>query len=558
MRWIVFVLFASLFVASPAYADCSCTLSDEAGNEESREPEGASGINSVGECGLACQDLANESGMNYVSACSEDECSTPGLEQELQEEAARDQAREEAIAQYQAFKANGQCNCFCGDKTSGAQVVTGSFKTNQECEDACPAAKDFVVCAKDLSAAPVSNPLCYTQADCTASEGVWGEEQPLECEVNTHYCYPQPEPIELNIAIGNTTQVFDIGSYINVVYTYALGAAAIIATVMVMIAGAQYIVGSRGGSTEAVSKAKDRIRNALIGLVLILGAYTILATVNPYLVRFETLRLPKIKPSLFIEGSCEDYVALGYTVSAETSGAVACGNKGILTEDPNGVTTVGECIYESCTGSGLQNSQCADFGGKYQCMVCGQGSVATFVDNGFTPSTGSCSALTMTNQQAGQKYECTYTTDASVAQSFADDFAWAAVTGWIPIYGTYATIQAYIAASESASVKWNGACVEIQLNCNSINTCRDYDSVQIIVNDAEGNPYNAAALDDMEAELQTICSANPCADPSKPSLKDGCKNVDAGSVPTSLGVGWNDCVSAGPDPFEDVNIYEGM
>jgi len=58
-----------------------------------------------------------------------------------------------------------------------------------------------------------------------------------------------------------------ISEYINSIYNYLLGAGAIIAVVMIMIGGVQYMIGSSVGSIDS---AKKRITNAATGLVLLL------------------------------------------------------------------------------------------------------------------------------------------------------------------------------------------------------------------------------------------------------------------------------------------------
>lgn len=86
-------------------------------------------------------------------------------------------------------------------------------------------------------------------------------------------------------------QINFIPEYINGVYRFALGAGALIAVVMLMVGGIQYMIGSSVGSVET---AKKRITNAVTGLVIMLGAYTMLALVNPALTVFEPLRVQHI------------------------------------------------------------------------------------------------------------------------------------------------------------------------------------------------------------------------------------------------------------------------
>lgn len=68
----------------------------------------------------------------------------------------------------------------------------------------------------------------------------------------------------------------------NGLYTFAIAIAAILVTIRLIYAGVQYmfseVITSKG-------KAKEDIKNALLGLLIILGAVTILNTVNPQLTK---------------------------------------------------------------------------------------------------------------------------------------------------------------------------------------------------------------------------------------------------------------------------------
>lgn len=82
----------------------------------------------------------------------------------------------------------------------------------------------------------------------------------------------------------------------NGLYTFAIAIAAILVTIRLIYAGVQYMF------SEVItnkSKAKEDIKNALLGLLIILGAVTILNTVNPQLTKtniFDTLTGTKQPP----------------------------------------------------------------------------------------------------------------------------------------------------------------------------------------------------------------------------------------------------------------------
>ena len=86
------------------------------------------------------------------------------------------------------------------------------------------------------------------------------------------------------------TQGMSTEQYINALFTMAIGLAALIAVIKIIIAGVKYmfseIVTDKGA-------AKKDIQNALLGLIIILASVTLLRTINPNLVNMNLLRNAK-------------------------------------------------------------------------------------------------------------------------------------------------------------------------------------------------------------------------------------------------------------------------
>lgn len=80
--------------------------------------------------------------------------------------------------------------------------------------------------------------------------------------------------------------------YMSAIYKWAVGAIAIIAVIMIMVAGFQWMTAA--GSASAIGQAKSRISSSLIGLLLAIGAYSLLNFVNPSLVYLRTLDIGNI------------------------------------------------------------------------------------------------------------------------------------------------------------------------------------------------------------------------------------------------------------------------
>lgn len=113
----------------------------------------------------------------------------------------------------------------------------------------------------------------------------------------------------LNIKFGGTEIKFDpvsceagsecsinwIGQYINVLYRYIIGIAAILAAVMILVGG--FIWLSSAGNPSRITQAKEFIFGALTGLLLALFSYLILYTLNPNLVNLSPIKIYVIDPT---------------------------------------------------------------------------------------------------------------------------------------------------------------------------------------------------------------------------------------------------------------------
>lgn len=90
------------------------------------------------------------------------------------------------------------------------------------------------------------------------------------------------------VTIDNMT----IGMWISLFYTFFCGVVGILAAVNIIWGGYKYITSF--GNASRMSDAKDTIYSALFGIVLAVGAYIILYTINPNLVKFESLNIKSI------------------------------------------------------------------------------------------------------------------------------------------------------------------------------------------------------------------------------------------------------------------------
>ncbi|MFW0862088.1 MAG: pilin [Candidatus Komeilibacteria bacterium] len=84
-----------------------------------------------------------------------------------------------------------------------------------------------------------------------------------------------------------------LGQYILAIYNYGIGLVAVLAVVMIMFGGYKWIFAA--GNASSIGSAKSTIISALVGLVLALGSYLLLNTINPALTTFEPLYTPTPK-----------------------------------------------------------------------------------------------------------------------------------------------------------------------------------------------------------------------------------------------------------------------
>jgi hypothetical protein len=136
-------------------------------------------------------------------------------------------------------------------------------------------------------------------------------------------------------------KVEDLAQYLGIIYNFLISIAGLVASVMLIIGGFQYVTSA--GDAGKIGAAKTRMTNALMGLLLVLGAYTILKTINPALV---VLKVPggvsNVKSQLVTLPWCDE-VADKTQVNPIWGEPQKCGSVG---EFQNGKSRLA-CIYRS-------------------------------------------------------------------------------------------------------------------------------------------------------------------------------------------------------------------
>ncbi|MBN1326132.1 TrbC/VirB2 family protein [Candidatus Falkowbacteria bacterium] len=99
---------------------------------------------------------------------------------------------------------------------------------------------------------------------------------------------------KLQVPFGSlpVSGLVDIGQYIKALYVFGSAVVVVLAIVMIMASGVQWI--TSGGDSGKISKAKEGIIKALIGLIIALFAVFILQLVSPGAVDFSPLALETV------------------------------------------------------------------------------------------------------------------------------------------------------------------------------------------------------------------------------------------------------------------------
>lgn len=110
-----------------------------------------------------------------------------------------------------------------------------------------------------------------------------------------------------------------LGEYLAAIYKYAVAATSILAVLVIIISGIQWMLpgnlltSGEGDQQQTINQSKKRIVGAIVGLLLALGSYTILYNINPDLVNFKSLKV------LYIKGQTVNDLALMWENMGDTS-----------------------------------------------------------------------------------------------------------------------------------------------------------------------------------------------------------------------------------------------
>lgn len=178
------------------------------------------------------------------------------------------------------------CACYVGEQGDCQQEAIGDGR-RFDCEAACESTHGEQLKRFEFHAD--ANFAVQIMQDCSAAHAAASPKpttQPVVPKLQVEIPGVAFTPIT---QFGGVLNVNFLGEYLAGAYRYLIGIAAVLAVVMLMIGGFQYALGA--GASDQVAKAKTRIKNAVIGLVLLLSAVAILDLINPQLTQYDALKI---------------------------------------------------------------------------------------------------------------------------------------------------------------------------------------------------------------------------------------------------------------------------
>jgi|GEM_PF-2865819 len=183
-----------------------------------------------------------------------------------------------------------------------------------------------------------------------------------------------------------------ISVYLVAAYKLGIGIAAVLAVIMIMVGGFIWI--AAGGEAGRIGQAKTMISGAVIGLILTVGSYVALQTINPNLVSFNALKIKVVAPTPLINSDnvSTDLTSTDLSTPDNGTGSVplykqykytapygSCSGKSTIASSGCGPTSAAMVI--SSYGKSVDPPTMAGIFADNGFRVCGQGTAyAAFTD----------------------------------------------------------------------------------------------------------------------------------------------------------------------------------
>jgi hypothetical protein len=149
----------------------------------------------------------------------------------------------------------------------------------------------------DVVAAPVcKDPEVLKDGKCVPLDPKYYLLAPLPCEGGSG-C----DPATKTLTYYDPTQNNNLSPYLNMMIRLFIGICSVLAVIMIVLGGIEYMTSELPGNKE---HGKERILGAIFGLVLALGAWTLLNQINPDLLNADLKNLTSVNVDVeFSEGA---------------------------------------------------------------------------------------------------------------------------------------------------------------------------------------------------------------------------------------------------------------
>ncbi|MEK7655498.1 MAG: pilin [Patescibacteria group bacterium] len=216
--------------------------------------------------------------------------------------------------------------CFCTSGKGASLRVSGQDRsTKASCEEKCKKHDlhmDTSIGAGNIpdtsGAAPSARELanidarCFTQAECAGPDYGRSPSQfrpGFGCTTGKGRCVAPEPDVELSTPLGSVTTVKGLKEYIAAVFNFMVSIIAVVTAIAFVWGGFRYIFGS---AFTDIARAKEIMIDAGIGMILALGAVTLLQTINPATLKFNALDVFMINKQILLQSSfCTDLEKTG-------------------------------------------------------------------------------------------------------------------------------------------------------------------------------------------------------------------------------------------------------
>jgi hypothetical protein len=177
-----------------------------------------------------------------------------------------------------------------------------------------------------------------------------------------------------------------IAEYVQALYRYGVGLGSVLAVIIFVVSGGMYM--TSGLNPAMQQKAKTFMTSAVLGLLLLLGSYTMLKIINPDLVVLKPIEVQVLKRKEVPDTFCDmvkksEYFEVGELADKRTpvlenkalysqGGAkyMRCGVEYAVSVRKEHKTTISAPVGSICRGGKCQdtNEYCKFFGGSARCI----------------------------------------------------------------------------------------------------------------------------------------------------------------------------------------------